>query len=980
MFDGKLRIEKEFQRQEMNIRQFELYREDVRDLVNLTVVKMDKYLIVNLLQFGFCITLLTEGRAEEQQGAESPPWLLWLTQMCNAGAFVYYLLSVWLAVHASIAAHSFGVRLLTQIVRLPLPSEEQLDAARSTSEEFEGESLGYWFRVPLWRAQLRKLNAAMANVNARDDDTMSEAGDSVVPEDFGSPVALLHHVRLFRQLQANWQSYDAYARVCMALGTSQLLHAICYYCMGMLVAAGDVVWPAVSSTILFVGCGWILTRLDLYLSRRRVVAAGVLLATPPLLGTISITCERGHYAFMRNKFYMELWKYLMPIAYTLHLLWIIFTIWVAKANYLNQVALPTKFRSVLYLDVFGWLTDAGQDSNTYGEGIEGGDAGRRFDFTLASRRAQMRDLPPSLRELFTSECQVLHATISQDIKRWESRKIEPHLEDNVWAKKMIRALRGRFDEVSRHNSEVLGLPPIAVEGTSVPDLRASDNHWQSGSLSDLDRSSSAGSRGDRPETDPSAPQVWLKLEWDSQGSPIEYFYCLELDETLWELPEAPNSRISDLSTLEQHIITLDEKGSLLKSCDQGRQAQHVPSSPRFGTSSLTVAPEAGAAPRSPQHRGQDRPEEGERYLSHAPEVGSSFYPAQSREQQLIPRAQQEMAYKLPGKIPWHSVLIGTFIIIILWIMAIYWLIGNIVSGYSHEFEPVEYFLNSRPISWLDRPELVYAGPWPHAFFKPQGIACDPSMGSAVLLAEQYGIHELRLPATAERIWLPLPGRSPKVLGEARIQSALGDCLSKAPGFQGRGLRSVGLKCHARSNLSASNAVAANCDAVLLGMDGKSLLRCGNNSGVAEASRHRTLGGQSWRVLAAAESGAYWALADEGVVRLQQRDGAPWELVPKLELPEASMAANLTSLFVLGNRFLVGLERGGTMHAWPLDGRPSRSWPMAGRMNVDWTSACAMSERDLLLFGEGRRGSGLSPGIYRVDMPWELVMNAFPAPS
>jgi len=80
------------------------------------------------------------------------------------------------------------------------------------------------FRVPLWRAQLRKLNSAMANVDARDD---GEADDSTVPDDFASPVALLTHVRLFRQLQANWQSYDAYARVCMSLGTSQLLHALC---------------------------------------------------------------------------------------------------------------------------------------------------------------------------------------------------------------------------------------------------------------------------------------------------------------------------------------------------------------------------------------------------------------------------------------------------------------------------------------------------------------------------------------------------------------------------------------------------------------------------------------------------------------------------------------------------------------------------------------------------------------------------------
>jgi len=516
--------------------------------------------------------------------------------------------------------------------------------------------------------------------------------------------------------------------------------------------------------------------------------------------------------------------------------------------------------------------------------------------------------------------------------------------------------------------------------SSTNNLQASGGP-RSGSLSDLDRSSSAGSRGDGPEPDPNAPQVWLKLEWDSQGSPIEYFYCLELDETLWEPPEAPNARISDLSTLEQHLITLDEKGSLLKSCGRGREAQPVPPSPRFGTSSLTVAPEAGATPPRSPLLSQGRPEEGERYLSHSPQVGSSFFPNQAREQQLHHRAQQEMAYKLPGKIPWHSVLIGTLVIIVLWIIAIYWLVAQIVTGYNHEFEPVPWGLNVRPVSWLDRPELVCSGPWPHAFFKPQGIACDPSMGSTVLLAEQYAVHELRLNlAVPDRSWLPPLGRLPKVVQQARLQPALGECLAKAAGFQGRGFKALGLKCPALSNLSVSSAEAPNCDAVLLGADGKSLLRCGHSSKVTEPPRYRTLGGQRWRVLAATASGAYWALADEGVVRLQPREGAPLELAPQLELPEATMAANLTSLFVLGNRFLVGLERQGTMHAWPLDGGPARSWPMAGRMNVTWTSACAMSERDLLLFGEARRGSGQSNGIYRVDMPWELATRAFPAPS
>ena len=38
----------------------------------------------------------------------------------------------------------------------------------------------------------------------------------------GSKVNLTH-IRHFRRIQAHWQAYDAYARVCVAMGTNQLL-------------------------------------------------------------------------------------------------------------------------------------------------------------------------------------------------------------------------------------------------------------------------------------------------------------------------------------------------------------------------------------------------------------------------------------------------------------------------------------------------------------------------------------------------------------------------------------------------------------------------------------------------------------------------------------------------------------------------------------------------------------------------------------
>jgi len=244
MFDAEQRIKREYQAQDMRIKQFELYREDIRDLVELTVSKMDNYLIVNCLQLGFCIIMLTEGQPHR---CYSPRWLLWLYSLCTVGSFFYFLLSIWLSIHASIAAHSFGVRLLTQLVRLPTPNTQQLDAARAKALDYESLSFTELFRIPLWKQQLKRLTDNMdagpqAADDAASDDGSSQAG--AAGGDTFNPVTMLEHVKKYRELQAHWQCYDAYARVSMTLGTQQLLLAMCYFVIVAIEVEMWLSWPA----------------------------------------------------------------------------------------------------------------------------------------------------------------------------------------------------------------------------------------------------------------------------------------------------------------------------------------------------------------------------------------------------------------------------------------------------------------------------------------------------------------------------------------------------------------------------------------------------------------------------------------------------------------------------------------------------------------------------------------------------------------
>lgn len=72
LYDRKLRQEQEFALFEWRKVQAELWREDVRDIIDMTEKKMDNYLVVAVLQLGMCAGLFACGRLEPG----TPPWLL----------------------------------------------------------------------------------------------------------------------------------------------------------------------------------------------------------------------------------------------------------------------------------------------------------------------------------------------------------------------------------------------------------------------------------------------------------------------------------------------------------------------------------------------------------------------------------------------------------------------------------------------------------------------------------------------------------------------------------------------------------------------------------------------------------------------------------------------------------------------------------------------------------------------------------------
>ena len=182
--------------------------------------------------------------------------------------------------HASIAVHPFGVPLLTQFVRLLVPNRKQLDAARLIAEDSEQQSLISILRIPAFWQQIRKL---VLDLN-RSDRRRVERRDTAEDTTKHSPASMLKHVTVFKELQANGRARD-----CTTMSTSQFLQSLGCYCLIMLIDRNRQPWPGPGCVVLFSRASWLISRLDLYLSRAKLAVIAVLIAAPALFAMFVVS-------------------------------------------------------------------------------------------------------------------------------------------------------------------------------------------------------------------------------------------------------------------------------------------------------------------------------------------------------------------------------------------------------------------------------------------------------------------------------------------------------------------------------------------------------------------------------------------------------------------------------------------------------------------------------------------------------------------
>jgi len=354
VFEKTLKQAEVHQRQNMRVQEVALYREDIRDLFGLTTQKMDNYLIVNTLMLGFCISLLYASDLP----STTPDWINWMWILSMCGSILFLLLSIWLCLHASITAQSLVVRLLTQWLRLPVPNAREISKYAVDFRTYE-KSAKNLLRMPMISAsQQSKRRAASGIPDDTEDPATVFLGDVRPPggDQYSIPRDVFHgigdlashklqktHLHLFRELTMSWRGYDAYARVCMIMGTNQLLQALGHLSIAKMFLAHQQMMASLFVVITMHSLTLMHFKLNINPSRRQHSMMLIFLGFPPIA------------TFLASSF----WFYGMQVtadtiaifAVLIHLIWIAFVLTLAIED---DGGMPKNFTQVgLSTDIVG---------------------------------------------------------------------------------------------------------------------------------------------------------------------------------------------------------------------------------------------------------------------------------------------------------------------------------------------------------------------------------------------------------------------------------------------------------------------------------------------------------------------------------------------------------------------------------------------------------------------------------------------------
>ena len=387
-WDWQVKQAGEFQKQNLAVGRYGLFREDIRDLAALTVNKMDSYLIVNTLKLGFIVSIFLNYDLKDaaQHAGCMVRQVTLLFSVSFLTSFLFLLISVWLAMNASIIAQSMTTKMLLQTARIPFMSDADILSAVPEAREYETR-LDDAFRLPLdTRANMastatqadehrtQRSPTAHGSHSSRTSpvpwaptlDPMIEPADSYqsTPEAFGERTRgpeIRHgnsidgtsgmsdeldanpHLKFYSLLMRNWQTFDLYSKVCMSIGTSSMLSGIAYYAtyFSRSDSKGEVLDPYTSGWFIFAFMtvlAWWSVTIDVVLTRfEHFVWASVSLCGPAMAAVSILSHQRV----------------LMPLVFLLQGCWV----WLLCGSSLAlRNGLPRRWRASLFIDILNPYT------------------------------------------------------------------------------------------------------------------------------------------------------------------------------------------------------------------------------------------------------------------------------------------------------------------------------------------------------------------------------------------------------------------------------------------------------------------------------------------------------------------------------------------------------------------------------------------------------------------------------------------------
>lgn len=361
MYDRTMKQQSDLRVFDFRINQAGQWRDDIRDITALTSEKMSTYLVISSVLFGAGITQLTNGAYD----LNVPPWLTHFYMMTLATTFGYLFLSMWFAMHASNIAQSSAVRMLTQFVRLPVPTWDDLQTSRTYGSSFESLEAGNMFRVPFvgnprrlrfgkrsGKGSSECINPSGGGSSECIDPWFTEPRQDWADENYELqpvPVCLRRHVRLVRRAAIQYQCFDSFARASMTFGINQFIHAIVYYALGKIAHSGGSHLSACCMLLIMLAVAHNLVKLDFLITRREASAAILLQCGGPICVAVAILLWALHTG-------KDAVVFLICAAFALQGIWLLFMLHICGVSCQdNGAMLPLKMRATLYLDIFGWL-------------------------------------------------------------------------------------------------------------------------------------------------------------------------------------------------------------------------------------------------------------------------------------------------------------------------------------------------------------------------------------------------------------------------------------------------------------------------------------------------------------------------------------------------------------------------------------------------------------------------------------------------